>query len=157
MPLQPFTALFFHFAIDILLITDIFIHDKRKNNNMIIKKITPGFVTQTFDTTSMEYVSQNFIAGDQVDYENEKGTPLDQIEAAELGMEFDDGSEPYLPFDMLQPNEIKFAAAQLGNSDSCRESIQEDLLTFLDGMSNESRNHVCQIVVDNFKKFFGKE
>ncbi len=32
------------------------------------------------------------------------------------------------------------------------EQIQEDLLTFLDGMDESILNGVCQIVVDNFKK-----
>ena len=32
------------------------------------------------------------------------------------------------------------------------EQIQEDLLTFLDGMELSILNGVCEIVVDNFKK-----
>lgn len=32
------------------------------------------------------------------------------------------------------------------------EQIQEDLLTFLDGMDSSILNGVCQIVVDNFKE-----
>ncbi len=32
------------------------------------------------------------------------------------------------------------------------EQIQEDLLTFLDGMESSILDGVCQIVVDNFKK-----
>ena len=32
------------------------------------------------------------------------------------------------------------------------EQIQEDLLTFLDGMDDSILDGVCQIVVDNFKK-----
>jgi len=31
------------------------------------------------------------------------------------------------------------------------EQIQEDLMTFLDGMDNSILDGVCQIVVDNFK------
>ena len=116
---------------------------------MKINKITTGFVVQTFDTVKMEYVSQNFTAGDQVDYEDTQGNPLDKIEAAEMGMEHDDGSEPYLPFNMIQPLAVE----------NCREQIQEDLLALIDGQSQqwpEIRTIACQIVVDNFKKFFPK-
>ena len=31
-----------------------------------------------------------------------------------------------------------------------QEQIQEDLLTYLDGLPNEMLNQVCQIVVNNF-------
>jgi len=37
------------------------------------------------------------------------------------------------------------------------EQIQQDLLTFLDGMDNSILDGVCQIVVDNFKKEWGEE
>ena len=70
---------------------------------MKIKVITPGFVTQEFDTVKMEFTSQNFTASEQVDYEDAAGNNLDPIEAAELGMEFDDGTVPTLNFDMVQP------------------------------------------------------
>jgi|SanBayMetagenome_1026888.scaffolds.fasta_scaffold251864_2 hypothetical protein len=32
------------------------------------------------------------------------------------------------------------------------EQIQEDLLTFFDGLPDETLTHMCQIVVDNFRK-----
>jgi len=67
---------------------------------MIIKKITTGFVVQTFDTKEKRYLSQEFIAG-EVDYETMKGEPV-----TNTGMLNDDGSEPYLPFTMLQPGFI---------------------------------------------------
>jgi len=54
------------------------------------KKITVGFVIQTYDDCG-DCVSQEFIAGDQVDWENEKGgfipTPVHN----------------YQSFDMVQP------------------------------------------------------
>ena len=81
---------------------------------MIIKKITVGFVVQTFDTETGKYVSQDFVAGDQVDYETEKqninGAFLDDknnvLDDVCSKMPF---PEPYLPFNMVQPNfpEIK--------------------------------------------------
>ena len=116
---------------------------------MKINKITNGFVVQTFDTVKMGYVSQNFTAGDvEYEHDDETGTPLDQTEAAELGMEFEDGSEPYLPFDMIQPLAVE----------NCREQIQNDLLCLLDDspLSYTAQTLACQIVLDNFKKFFQK-
>ena len=43
------------------------------------EKITVGFVVQNFEKNNKgEFicVSQEFIAGDQVDYENEEGSPI---------------------------------------------------------------------------------
>tara|TARA_A100001037_G_scaffold292370_1_gene307609 strand:- start:402 stop:548 length:147 start_codon:yes stop_codon:yes gene_type:complete len=37
------------------------------------------------------------------------------------------------------------------NKEKCREQIQEDLMTFLDGMDQKILDQVCQIVVDNFR------
>jgi len=64
---------------------------------MKINKITTGFVIQQFDTDLGRYVSQNFTAGDPVEYETPEGEPVDPSM-----MEGLDG-EPYLPFDMVQP------------------------------------------------------
>jgi len=58
---------------------------------MIIDKITVGFVVQRYDTEEDKFVSQEFIAGDEVSYEDELG----------VAVEVDDF--PYLPFDMVQP------------------------------------------------------
>jgi hypothetical protein len=66
---------------------------------MIIKKVTAGFVIQTFDTETRKYVNQEFIAGD-VSYENAVGDSVDP----ELMQNITDGTEPYLPFDMVQPS-----------------------------------------------------
>lgn len=38
-----------------------------------IKKITTGFVVQEFDTETKQFISQEFIAGDDVEFENEIG------------------------------------------------------------------------------------
>lgn len=69
---------------------------------MKIQKITTGFVIQIFDTETKKYVSQEFIAGSDVDYENMTGESVDPVE---VGMQDEDGSEPYLPFNMVQPVE----------------------------------------------------
>jgi hypothetical protein len=33
-----------------------------------------------------------------------------------------------------------------------REQIQEDIITYCDGMGHEFKSALCQIVVDNFQK-----
>ena len=38
------------------------------------------------------------------------------------------------------------------NKEECREQIQEDIVTFLDGMDDGIIGHLCDIVVENFKK-----
>ena len=43
---------------------------------MIVKKITTGFVVQTFDTDLECCINQEFVAGDQVDWEDEEGNAL---------------------------------------------------------------------------------
>jgi hypothetical protein len=57
---------------------------------MLVKKITTGFVIQTFDTETRKFTGQEFVAGDQVDYENEVGMLVKSF-------------KEYLPFDMVQP------------------------------------------------------
>jgi len=58
---------------------------------MKIKKITTGFVIQTFDTELGKFTDQEFIAGDEVAFENQYGRAVE------------DETEGYLPFDMVQP------------------------------------------------------
>ena len=65
---------------------------------MLIDKITIGFVIQTFDTDTRQYTSQEFIAGDDVQYEQDGQSVNAQL------MEDCDGIEPYLPFNMEQPH-----------------------------------------------------
>lgn len=62
---------------------------------MIINKITEGFVVQTYDTETKKWTAQEFIAGDDCVYEDETGTPLDSDDMGD--------PEPYLPFEMIQP------------------------------------------------------
>ena len=64
---------------------------------MLIAKITTGFVVQTFDTDTNKYTDQEFTAG-EVEYENEIGEPVDQTKVMP-------NPEPYLPFDMVQPED----------------------------------------------------
>ena len=43
----------------------------------MLKKITTGFVIQDFDEKTGKCVSQEFVAGDQVDWENEDGESIE--------------------------------------------------------------------------------
>ena len=62
---------------------------------MILQKITVGFVIQNFDTQKNEFVEQEFIAGDEVTWEdNNNNNP---------GSSIDYSTDKYLPFDMKQP------------------------------------------------------
>jgi hypothetical protein len=58
----------------------------------MIYKITYGFVIQRFDNN--KFVSQEFVANDQVEYETPSGTQVGEV-SDEL---------PYVPFEMVQPN-----------------------------------------------------
>ena len=66
---------------------------------MLVNKITAGFVVQVFDTELKQFVSQEFVAGDDCQYEDGNGDPVDRKELET------DGTEAYLPFDMVQPEE----------------------------------------------------
>lgn len=57
----------------------------------MIKKITIGFVVQTFDDQG-KCTGQEFVAGDDVTYENSFGDGLDKPD-----------EEFYYPLDMVQP------------------------------------------------------
>lgn len=63
---------------------------------MIIQKITTGFVIQKFDTKTNQFVSQEFIAGDQVEHEDENGEFVDNHDY--------DIDNHYMQFNMKQPN-----------------------------------------------------
>ena len=65
---------------------------------MEIFKITVGFVIQQFDTELGKYISQEFIAGDEVSYEFLNG------EIADSSLMEINGVEPYLPLEMSQPS-----------------------------------------------------
>ena len=64
------------------------------------KKITTGFVIQNYITLpngTTVCQSQEFIAGDQVDYEDKEGNPV----------KVDTAKEVYCPFEMKAPIECK--------------------------------------------------
>jgi len=60
---------------------------------MIVKKITTGFVIQTYDSKTGRCIGQEFVAGDEVEYEDEHGQSVDWTEEADA----------YQPFNMVQP------------------------------------------------------
>ncbi len=68
-------------------------------------KITVGYVIQTFSTIDGKRVcvSQEFVAGDQVGYEDSKGNPV----------VVDISREQYMSFDMVQPNTITMSKSGL--------------------------------------------
>jgi len=117
---------------------------------MNILKITDGFVIQVFDTNTGKYISQNFTAAANVNYENEAGHTLFAAQLEQYNFGPYAASEPYLPFDMVQPTTELSIPLQ-----SCREQIQEDLLALCSGYGINNKMFLtlaCQIVVDNFKK-----
>lgn len=62
-----------------------------------IKKITEGFVVQTWNAETGKFEGQEFIAGDQVDYEDENGNPIDVDDDEDFFEKY-----PYRCFDMVQ-------------------------------------------------------
>ena len=64
---------------------------------MLVNKVTSGFVIQVFDTELKRFISQEFVAGDDCQYEDKDGEQVDS-EVLEV-----DGKEAYLAFDMVQP------------------------------------------------------
>ena len=63
---------------------------------MLIEKITHGFVAQVFDTEKNCYISQKFVAGYDVDYEDKDCNPIELEDRGNI-------SDFYLPFEMVQP------------------------------------------------------
>jgi hypothetical protein len=88
---------------------------------MLLNKITTGFVIQTFDTEKKKFVSQEFVAGDQVDIEDKNGDPVDPS-LLEV-----DGKPTTFPFDMTQP--------QLAGRDYC-PNCNESLIVDTEGDRN---------------------
>ena len=64
---------------------------------MILHKITTGFVVQKFDSETGRCLSQEFVAGDQVEWEDQTGKP---IEDGQYGIDLEGF---YLPLKMKQP------------------------------------------------------
>ena len=70
------------------------------------QKITVGFVVQNFQKNGKgEFVcvSQEFVAGDQVDYEDEEGNSVD----------VDTSKEEYQPYHMIQPGDDSYTPFEI--------------------------------------------
>lgn len=107
---------------------------------MIINKITTGFVIQVFDTEKQVYISQNFIAAAEVNYENTQGETIPDIDMAEVNFGPLSGGEPYLPFDMAQPGMTPYRQGVI--------DVAGDVRFEIEGGAN--RNEAIQAVVEGF-------
>jgi hypothetical protein len=59
---------------------------------MWVRKITTGYVVQVLDTETGEWISQEFTAAYEPEYEDENGNKVEPF-------------EDYLEFNMVQPSE----------------------------------------------------
>jgi len=88
---------------------------------MIITKVTPGFVAQRYNTETGQWLDQEFIASDQVDWEDENGEAIDIDEM--------EGDEPYLPFMMDMPCQHELDSDFYTLMDAYAERYMEDMPT----------------------------
>ena len=97
---------------------------------MLIKKVTTGWVTQVYDTEAKRFVSQEFQAGEQVDWESMNGAPVEAI-------------NEYLNFDMVQPPlpecEIDFITTE--NQEHFRNGIILDKIKLVRDIMQIFRPH----------------
>ena len=104
---------------------------------MIVSKITNGYVIQDYDTDTKQWVEQTFTAGDLVEYEIDG-----------YGINYEDFlktvgyDEPYLPFDMVQPqsdqhtvteSQARYCGKLIDNPTSCR--TKEELHSVLNTLT----------------------
>jgi len=66
---------------------------------MIVRKITTGFVVQEFDADTGRCVSQEFVAGEQVEWEDRQGNAISD---GDFGIDLEG---LYHPMEMKQPEE----------------------------------------------------
>lgn len=66
---------------------------------MNVRKITPGFVVQQFDAETGRCLSQEFVAGDQVEWEDRQGNAISD---GDFGIDLEG---LYHPLEMKQPEE----------------------------------------------------
>lgn len=77
--------------------------ENKNGEKQMITKTTVGFVVQNFDDDG-KFINQAFIAGDQVDWENEEGDPIEEPANVE-----------YIPFEMKQPESEEAECMPLGD------------------------------------------
>ena len=98
---------------------------KKQNKSVAPKKlvkVTSGYVIQTLDVKKNEFVEQQFIVGDDVQWEDGFGNPIDCPE-----------NDPYLPFEMIQPQQM---------GDVCY-GIAEDVLIDDIGGKSYAKTNMC--------------
>lgn len=66
---------------------------------MILRKVTMGFVVQEFDAATGRCLSQEFVVGEQVDWEDRGGHPIGD---GDFGIDLEG---LYHPIEMKQPEE----------------------------------------------------
>jgi hypothetical protein len=67
----------------------------------MFKKITTGFVIQDYDENG-KCISQSFVAGDDVQFEDKNGNPLETDDGEKI-----ERNHEYFPFDMVQPQTVE--------------------------------------------------
>lgn len=70
----------------------------------VIKKITVGFVVQSYDTETRRFLYQEFVASDAHHWEDQEGNPLTEANE-DLALIYGQGGvdEPNLNLEMVQP------------------------------------------------------
>jgi hypothetical protein len=66
---------------------------------MIVRKVTAGFVVQEFDSETGRCISQEFVAGDQVEWEDRQANAISD---GDFGIDLEG---LYCPLEMKQPEE----------------------------------------------------
>lgn len=71
----------------------------------VIKKVTIGFVVQSFDTEKRRFFCQEFVASEDHTWEDQMGDALDLKDNEHLALIYGQGGvdEPYLNLEMVQP------------------------------------------------------
>jgi hypothetical protein len=101
------------------------------------KKITTGFVVQKFRSFNGECVDQEFVAGDQCDYEDMFGNSIEP-------------TDDYHPFDMEQPNALVDMLAKMCHYAQSHvrcwdwESSTVDIETAMSSTSHAVASFICK-------------
>ena len=71
----------------------------------VIKKVTIGFVVQSYDTEKRRFFCQEFVASEDHTWEDQMGDALNLKDNADLALIYGQGGvdEPYLNLEMVQP------------------------------------------------------
>jgi len=106
----------------------------------MITKFTEGYVKQEFDDDG-KCISQKFVAGDKVDYEN-SGVPCSCP-----------SNEQYQPYDMVQPGFVQVKETEFADQ---RNKMQEDISTILGDLNCETIKQLQEVVINRFAILRGR-